>query len=319
MSAFSIKNPGLVRQESWVGNLLYVGDFVYCEQQEGGNGYLLFGGMLLGDTFHTIPLLNWMTGERRRSKIVWWSGTYERPAVEFLKNFYPIEARYCRDGVPAEREDRLIFIKHYFPLLNKVLKKLAWETVRFDSKVNKEFDLKNIDKLKAEPGNFIVIHPASRHSWKNIPAISSLDWRQFGLPLITVGGAGEPLIPGSLDLRGRDFLEVARALAGARLIVAIHSSISCLSLYLHRPTLVCAPADDPGYVRFGALKPQMVDLVQPSERELQEAVCRGLEESKWVCASSAQAGEPAPPDNNGQPLKAGQAAGWWMSLGTGKY
>jgi hypothetical protein len=278
--ASSITSPDLARQENWVGPLLYIGKYVYCEQKDGDTGYLLFGGMLLGDTFHTIPLLNWMIGEKQRAKIVWWSGTYERQAVEFLKKFYPIEARYFQDGVPISREDRDKFINNQLPRLMKVLKKVSWEVVHFDSKRNRNFTLKETEKLGAVPGNFMVIHSSSRHSWKNIPAIHAIDWRQFDMPIVTVGGSGEHLIPGTLDFRGRPFFEVARLIASARLVVGIHSSISCLALYLDRPMIVCAPDHDSAYARFSELKPQIVDLVQPTESELIEAVSRCLQDSE---------------------------------------
>jgi hypothetical protein len=267
-----IANPDIARQENWVGPLLYIGNYVYGEQKDGDAGYLLFGGMLLGDTFHTIPLLNWMTGERRRAKIFWYSGTYERPAVEFLKMFYPIEARYFKDGVPTQRGDRDKFINNRLPRLMKTLKKGSWEVVQFDAKTNRNFALKETEKLGAAPGNFMVIHTSSRHSWKNIPAIHSIDWRQFDIPIVTVGGSGEHLIPGTLDFRGRPFFEVARLIASARLVVGIHSSISCLALYLDRPMIVSAPDHDPAYARFSELKPHIVDLVQPTESELIETV-----------------------------------------------
>jgi hypothetical protein len=273
-------HSAMPRQENWLGPLLYIGNYVYCEQKDGGAGYLLFGGMLLGDTFHTIPLLNWMIGERQRSKIVWWSGTYERPAVEFLRKLYPIEASYFKDGVPLLREDRDKFINNQLPRLMKVLKKVSWEVVHFDSKNNKNFALKETERLGAVPGNFLVIHSSSRHSWKNIPAMHALDWRQFDLPLVTVGGSGEPLIPGTLDFRGRPFFEVAQLLASARLVVGIHSSISCLALYLDQPLIVCSPEQDPAYARFSELRPQIVNLVQPTEIELIETVSRCLQESE---------------------------------------
>jgi hypothetical protein len=287
-----IADPDIARQENWVGSLLYLGNFVYGEQKDGDAGYLVFGGMLLGDTFHTIPLLNWMTGERRRAKILWWSGTYERPAVEFLKKFYPIEPRYFKDGVPTQREDRDKFINNQLPRLMKALKKVSWEAVQFDAKTNRNFALKEPERLGAVPGNFMVIHSSSRHSWKNIPAIQSLDWRQFDMPLVTVGGSGEHLIPGSLDLRGRPFLEVARMIASARLVVGIHSSISCLALYLDRPMIVCAPDHDPAYARFSELKPQIGDLVQPTERHLIETVNRCLQESElWSSRQPDESGD----------------------------
>jgi hypothetical protein len=281
LCALSLKESG--RQEYWLGQLLYIGNYLYCEEQQGNAGYLLFGGMLLGDTFHTIPLLNWLTGERRRQKIIWWSGTYERPAIEFLQNFYPIEARFFKDGVPWEIRDRDKFIDAQLPRLMKLLKNVPWETVPFPSQANRCFNLKNADRLGAVPGDFIVIHPASRHSWKNIPAVHDSDWRQFGIPVVTVGAPGEFLIPGSLDLRGRPLLEVARVLASARLFVGIHSSMACLSLYLGRPAIVCAPAPDPAYARFGDLNPQVTNLILPKETELMDAVSWHLGQSEtWA-------------------------------------
>jgi hypothetical protein len=273
----SVITPEIARQEHWVGNLLFIGNYVYGEEYDSDAGHLLFGGLLLGDTFHTIPLLNWLTEERRRRKIIWWSGTYERPAVEFLERFYPIEPRYFKDGVPTEIEDRDRFIDARLPRLRRILKRRACATVNFDSRTNRNFALRNNENLQATPGNFMVIHPASRHSWKNIPAIHTLDWQQFGLPVISVGASGENLIPGSLDFRGRPFADVAQAIASSRLTVGIHSSISCLSLYLNRPMIVCAPDDDAAYVRFGALRSQIVDLIQPGKRELAETVNQVLE------------------------------------------
>ena len=268
------------RQANWLAHLLFIGNFVYCEQTDSDTGYLLFGGMLLGDTFHTIPLLNWLTEERRRGKIIWWAGTYERAAVEFLQGFYPIEARYFKDGVPTEILDRDRFIDIHLPRLRKRLRQVSWAAVDFDPWANRNFTLKNRENLQPTPGDFIVIHPASRHSWKNIPAIHSLDWRQFDMPVVTVGGPGEHLIPGALDFRGRPFFEVARLIASSRLVMGIHSSISCLALYLDRPMIVCAPDHDPAYARFSELKPHIVDLVQPTESELIETVSRCLQESE---------------------------------------
>jgi hypothetical protein len=278
--ASSLKEPS--RQEYWLGRLLYIGNYLYCEEQQGNVGHLLFGGLLLGDTFHTIPLLNWLTGERRREKIIWWSGTYERPAVEFLEHFYPIEARFFKDGMPREIKDRDKFLDAQVPRLMKVLKNEPREIVRFSWPAG-HLRLSNIDRLQVTSADAIVIHPASMHSWKNIAAIHDADWGQFGIPIVTVGAPGEFLIPGSLDFRGRPLLEVARVLASARLFVGIHSSMASLSLYLGRPAIVCAPASDPAYARFGDLNPQVTDLILPSEAELMDMVSRHLRQSEtWA-------------------------------------
>jgi hypothetical protein len=283
-------HPEVPRQEHWLGHLLYIGNYVYCEQTDGEAGYLLFGGMLQGDTFHAIPLLNWLVGQRQRSKIIWWSGTYERQVVEFFKNFYPIEARYFHDGVPWEIEDRDKFINAHLPKLLRFLRHNSWKPVHFDANANKIFNLRNAERLQAEPQGTIVIHPSSRHSWKNIPAIAAVDWRQFGLPVVTLGAPGEYLIPGSLDFRGRPLLEVAQVLASARLFVGIHSAMSCLALYLNRTALVCAPTSDPAYARFSELNPQIKDLVQPTPLELGNAVSLALKQSESWRALASEAG-----------------------------
>jgi hypothetical protein len=251
---------------------------------------LMLGGVMLGDAFHAIPLLNRFL-DGGWTKIIWMCGSYMKPVVEFLSNFYPIEVLVREDLAPPDSmQTRLNFKKHYQDAFNQIVadgeyygeyETFDWIAYSEDSK-NLNLDLRNMHLLDGPVEDSIVIHPYTLHTWKNTKAITEVNWSIFDRTTYTAGGTNEPHIAGSIDLRGKPFFEVAQKIRASQLGVVIHSAIACLSMYLNHPSIVIHPWGDdkestrPTFLSFGYFKPSMIDIINPSNEDLIEAVKQKL-------------------------------------------
>lgn len=232
---------------------------------------LLLGGLMLGDTFHIIPYLNRLLREGV-TQIHWVTGTYERPAIEFLQHFYPIEAVFINDGSPTDLSARFKFSRNAGTQftdieadasITDVEASLCSGTFEEDRSL---YILNNIHRLDSPEEDSIVLHPQTVHDWKKVPGISEADWQTLGKTCYTVGHSSEVLIPNTQDFRGRSFFEVAQKIRAAKLIVGIHSAVACLTLHLDKPMLVCHPWKDKppsAFLHFGYFKESMKDIINP--------------------------------------------------------
>jgi MMP 1-O-methyltransferase len=247
---------------------------------------LLLGGVMLGDTFHAIPLLNQLV-DQGFEKIIWMCGSYMQPVVQFLSNFYPIEFIVREDlSSPDSLQTRKNFKGHYLSEFNSIVAddEVFGEGGTFDciaySSCSPDINLRNIHRLENSVEDSIVVHPYTLHTWKNTDAISRVDWKSFGLTIYTIGAINEPHIPHSIDLRGRPFLEVAQKVLSSKLGVVIHSAIACLSMYLNHSSIVIHPWADAQskspFLSFNNFRSNMLDIINPSNENLIEAVKQKL-------------------------------------------
>lgn len=249
---------------------------------------LMLGGVMMGDSFHAIPLLNRFMDEGWE-KIIWMCGSYMKPVVEFLTNFYPIEMIVREDlSQPDSVQTRINFKKHYLNDFNKIEadgeffgEYETFDWIAYSTDISKyDLNLRNAHLIKRESENSIVIHPYTLHTWKNPESITKVNWGSFGLTLYTAGGKNEPQIPGSIDLRGMSFMDVAQRVCSSQLVVGIHSAIACMTMYLNHPAVIVHPwgneNNKPDFLTFGYFKSMMHDLVKPSVEELTEAVKQKL-------------------------------------------
>jgi len=248
---------------------------------------LLLGGVMLGDTFHCIPLLNRICTDDVKS-IVWMCGSYMKPAVEFLANFYPIQIEVRDDPSPPDSiQTRESFRRKYSEAFAAITADAEYfgEYETFDwtccaTGASHDISLRNREILKGELEESLVVHPQTIHSWKNIKPVEEVDWTQFGLTVYTAGAPREILFPNSLDLRGAPFIDVARKITASRLTIGIHSAIACLTFYLEKPLLAVHPWRDHNspFLFFGDFNPLVTDLVRPEKDKIVEIVKQKLED-----------------------------------------
>ncbi len=247
----------------------------------GKTAKVILGGLLYGDAFHMIPFFNKLILEEGVNKIYWITGTFSETVAQFLTHFYPLEIIIKKDlTTPQDLNARKAFFNNYLDQFNAIEADLSfsdydltWENgFRYPKEL---LFLMNSSKLIDTPENALVVHPETRNIWKKVASMKHVDWSVFGRKIYTVGLPGEFYISNSVDLRGRPFLDVAKAMMNCKLVVCIHSSIACLSLYLQKPTLVCHPWQLPP--KFGDFSPHMTDLIAPSKNDITNAVQACLE------------------------------------------
>ena len=241
---------------------------------------VLCGGLLFGDAFHIIPFFNKIMHEHRPSKIIWIAGSFVRDVPEFLTHFYPLEVVIKDDiSVPVDINARVQFQQRYQDEFNKIEADLAfddlnitWERGFYYPK--ESLFLMNADKLEGEAEDSIVVHPYTRNTWKQVRAMTQVDWSQFNRTVYSVGMSNEFLVPNSIDLRGAAFFDVAKRIVNARISVCIHSAVACLAMYLRKPTIVCHPWALPP--TFSDFSDRMYDLISPMPEDIVGAVTSKL-------------------------------------------
>jgi SAM-dependent methyltransferase len=248
---------------------------------------LLLGGVMLGDTFHCIPLINSLLS-KGYDRIVWMAGSYMQPAVEFLQHFYPIDLIIRQEAsIPDNIFSRINFKKNNLEEFEQLDApgKFFGEYETFDWICSQprardlDLSLHNLHLLNLSPEDSIVVHPQTVHSWKGIEAVAQVDYSQFGLQVYTVGSPTEILIPNSIDFRGKPFFEVAQKIKASRVTIGIHSAISCLAFYLEHPAIACHPwyEETPsGFLTFSHFNPLMTDVVSPTIEKLTEVIKKKL-------------------------------------------
>lgn len=119
-----------------------------------------------------------------------------------------------------------------------------------------------------ESGDWITIHPWTRHFWKNCSGV--LMQAAYPLPVKVLGLPGEvgELPDGWQDLSNEPFDEQVAAVAGCRFFVGIGSSWSNVATLFHKPQIHVSYTDD--LAQF--TNSRMVKLVEPSLEQLQEEI-----------------------------------------------
>jgi hypothetical protein len=254
----------------------------------GQKALLIFGGALLGDTFHMIPMFNRLC-DMGYDDITWITGTYERIVVEFLKYFYPIsKIYYIDDGHPSDLNSRKAFLEKASNTYQHLLSDPSFDKIFSDIKQSFEIVGINSDDwswgkgftmeetyirdpysvLKAEiliPQ--IVIQGTTIHTFKKFDTIKEVE---FPLLTVTIGGPNDYLFPNSRDMRGKPFLEVAQEMVKSKLFVGVHSSCTCLAFYLGMKSVICHPGDC--YFRFDRYHKNMKELIVPSKEQIEETI-----------------------------------------------
>lgn len=220
---------------------------------------LINGGLRIGDTFHMIPYIY----NHQDYEITWITGTYELPAVKFIQQNYPNikEIITYEDGLPMFREDRIKF--NY-----KV--KLTQEYIdsfdKFENNIDLSLDLNptiwasNIEylpKIQAESvAPYICLQADSISKWKQILSVNKY---LSAIPAVTIGCKGEQVLPGTTDKTGLTLQESAQIIKNSVLYIGIHSSMSCLNLYLNHPGIVLHFTKN--LLKFGDYNKKIIDIL----------------------------------------------------------
>lgn len=119
-----------------------------------------------------------------------------------------------------------------------------------------------------QQGDWVAVHPYTRHSWKNInDMLLEID---YPLPVKLLGLPGElkSIKEGWEDCSGLSFDEQVAIVAGCRFFVGVGSSWSNAATLFHKPQIHVSYTDD--LAQF--TNPKMVKLVTPEFGNLQSHV-----------------------------------------------
>lgn len=228
--------------------------------------------MRVGDTFHLIPFFD----KYKDYEITWYSGSYEKDAVYFLKSKYPniVETVIIDDGFPGNLVDRENFKANVLKSadISQYDKVVEDTCISFDAgPLTYQLKDKYFD-LQYNNGNYIVYHLDTVSDWKRHSQI-----RNFipTLPGFTLGREGDFIIEGTHDFRGQSLDLVANLIAGCKLFVGIHSAMTCLTFYINKPAIVIHPME--GLMKFGDFRSNITDLIMPTAEELEQTIQMKLE------------------------------------------
>lgn len=193
---------------------------------------LIYGGLRIGDCIHSVPMLNKLRAKYPDAKIVWYSGTYEKVAVDFLSGVYNITPTYFKDGFPQNIDDRVKFCKEHT--------KATDENNIVISDPNWGFDINNTDfsllpdtlinQLKPKHNKeYVVVHCSSVSNWKNSTELFKY---KYPCDVICVGKKDERLIPQGIDYRECDFMTLASLMYYSKYFIGIHSAMACFAFYI---------------------------------------------------------------------------------------
>lgn len=218
---------------------------------------LVEGGLRIGDCFHFIPLIDSL----KNDEITWISGTYEMPATELIKKHFPQikELISIHDATPGNFNDRINFKNTLCKISidkNKFDRIIDDPTLSFEwGSPNVQFTLKKESYFPSFPReDYICLHSKSISDWKNRDIIVNTT---YPLPIKLLDGL--TAMDEAFDLISR-----------CRFLVGIHSAMACLSVYCNTPLICCGTG--PTELRFSNLRDTNIDLDNPSEEQLQEAI-----------------------------------------------
>jgi len=117
-------------------------------------------------------------------------------------------------------------------------------------------------------GDWVAIHPYTRHSWKNCRNV--IRQVNYAFPVKVLGFPGEAKgIPEAWkDVTAAPFDEQVAAVAGCRFFVGVGSSWSNVATLFHKPMIHVSYTPD--LAQF--TNPCMIKMVEPTIEELQEQI-----------------------------------------------
>jgi hypothetical protein len=268
---------------------------------------LIFGGVRIGDCFHAIPFLNYVTHEGYQ--IDWIHGLYTREVVQFLKDHTTInigETHEFEDGFPTDLTSIRMFRDRIYGMVDTngydsivddenvifqgevrtsgervvTIQGRRDQSFTFDWNEFADLSLTNEEEIPKLFSNdlhrmiredpFITVQSSTVSAWKNISELSKVD---FPLPVIQLGSTTDQMIEiqDSLNAKGISIAESAYVLSQGKFHVGANSSLACLSVYLNQPLVCCQFSKD--VIRFSTLRPETTIDVYPSTQEsIQEAI-----------------------------------------------
>ena len=238
--------------------------------------FIIVGGLRVGDTFHSIPLLNKLVSDGF-SEIEWHSGTYEQEAIKLLSKFYPIKYKFYDDGFPLNLDCRKKFLDKVLPLIDTTGfdKVITDYCCTFDMNPNKDFFSIlpiekcsfSLDPIDKEP--YVVVQNDSKSVGKKI---NVMDGIRFPCKVYSLGLPGEAIMSGTIDFRGQPIEKVFNLLYNSKMLLSIHSAMACLGSYIPTCKAVVWHFMDNGLLKFSDFRNDWADIYTADFNKVQELV-----------------------------------------------
>ena len=118
----------------------------------------------------------------------------------------------------------------------------------------------------------ILVHPWVQPVERQCPLLMSLKGQYRGYQVCSIGHKKEPMVPGTIDMRGIPYDQYIAGLRSTSLVVGVASSSAVLGAVLDAPTIMVHNISDPynaGVSRFGK---RFLDLSRPSFYDIEQAI-----------------------------------------------